>query len=638
MATQKASFPPREGVSAISNGLSFRAPCRLVGIGTYGRFGSFNCGGPSAPPLSAQRPAMNGRMNMFPISRRRGGMIVGLVVCLVIASITGWIGYAYWYDADESVSAGELITRQVSRGPFDHVVLQQGEIESSSNIEIICEVSSRGSSGVQILWVIDEGARVKAGDKLVEIDSSSLEIQLKDARLKVLTAESSVKSAEAILEQAKIAKREYLEGTFLTEKMAITSEQAKYEQQLRKAELALQSTLRLVGKGLMKELQLDADKFAVVDAKNQLAAAEQRLDVLENLTRQRMLVQYESDIESAETRLQTARSSLEEEEAELAEIEQQIESCVMYAPSDGVVVHANRYSRRGGNAEFVVEPGAVVRERQAIIRLPDPTQMQVKCNVNESQITLIDEGMPAKITIDALPGLRLRGRVVKVNRYAEPGGWMSSSVKEYATTVEIIDPPETIRTGMNAAVEIFVEQLPDSLQIPIQGLYEHGGEMYTLIKKPVASGARGTDRFETRVVEIGATNDTMASIRDGLEDGETVVLNLRQHLTLLDLPPIEREDNSDLKDIRRRESASRLTSRGESGASTGGGGDRPRRGGANGGNRRGGRGPGGGGSEAEGGAGSDATSTGTTNPGGVGQGAKAADARADGGEAESKES
>ncbi len=607
---------------------------------------------------------MNGRMNMMPISRRRGGMMVGLVVCLVIASITGWIGYAYWYDTDESVSAGELITRQVSRGPFDHVVLQQGEIDSSSNLELICQVSSRGSSGVQILWVIDEGTRVKEGDKLVEIDSSQLEIELKDARLKVLTAESNVKSAEAILEQAKIAKQEYLEGTFQTEKMAIESEQAIAGQQLRKAELALQSTERLVGKGLMKKLQLAADEFAVVDAKNQLAAAEQRLDVLENLTRKKMLVQYESDIESAETSLKAARSAMQEEEAELAEIEQQIESCVMYAPADGVVVHANRYSSRGGNAEFVVEPGAVVRERQAIIRLPDPTKMQVKCNVNESQITLIEQGMPAKITIDALPGLRLRGRVVKVNRYAEPGGWMSSSVKEYATTVEIIDPPETIRTGMNAAVEIFVEQLPDALQIPIQGLYEHGGEMYTLVQKPVSSGDRRADRYETRVVEIGATNDTMASIRDGLEGGETVVLNLRQHLTLLDLPPIEREDNSDLDDVRREENASRLTSGGEPGAASGRGGERPRRDGANGGNPRGGRGPGGkgpggGGSATEGAAGSETTGTETTGTettgtettgtettgtettgtGGPGQDAKAsAEARAGAGQSESKES
>lgn len=490
---------------------------------------------------------------------RRGGVLVGTLIFLVLAGATGWLGYRYWTDRQDSVSSTDLITRAVSRGPFDHVVLQQGEIESSSNIEIICEVQSRGSGGTQILWVIDEGTRVQAGDKLVELDSSQLEQELKEDRLRVITAESSVKTAEAVLEQAKIAWEEYKAGVYETEKRSILSEMAIAEQNLSRARLAFESTERLVAKGLVKDLQLEADKFAVVNAENNLEAEKQKLSVLRDLTLRRMEVQFTSDIESAETALRAAQSELEERRAEMQEREQQIRNCVMYAPSDGVVVHANRYSSRGGNAEFVVEAGAMVRERQPIIRLPDPTKMQVRCKVNESQITLIQSGMPVKIAIDAMPGLRLRGRVARVNRYAEPGGWMSSAIKEYATTIEIIDPPEDIRTGMTAAVEIFVEQLPDALQIPIQGLYEHGGQMFTLVRKRDESEKQRRDRYETRVVKIGATNDTMASIVDGLDEDENVILNLRQHLTLLDLPPIEREDNSDLDELRQIDPETRLT-------------------------------------------------------------------------------
>jgi len=215
---------------------------------------------------------------------------------------------------------------------------------------------------------------------------------------------------------------------------------------------------------------------------------------------------------------------------------------VMVAPSDGVVVHANRYSSRGGSAEFVVEAGATVRERQEIIRLPDPSLMQVKCKINESRITLINEGMAARISVDAIPGLKLTGRVMKVNRYAEPSSFFSSSIKEYATIIEVIDPPENIRTGMTAEVQIFVEQLEDALQIPIQGLYEHGPDMFSLIQ-------RGPDSFETVKVKINATNDTMASISDGISENDTVVLNLRDHLSLMELPAIVREDNSEMREL-----------------------------------------------------------------------------------------
>ena len=155
---------------------------------------------------------------------------------------------------------------------------------------------------------------------------------------------------------------------------------------------------------------------------------------------------------------------------------------------------------------------------------------------------MLRPGMAAKIRIDALPDTPMVGRVKKVNRYAEPGSWYSSNVKEYGMSVEIIDPPQVIRTGMTASVEVFVEQLPLATQIPIEALYEHGGTMYSLVKT-------GPVNFETRQVKIGATNDTMADVRDGVAADETVILNLREHLTLMDLPEIEVSDNSDMAAI-----------------------------------------------------------------------------------------
>jgi HlyD family secretion protein len=403
-------------------------------------------------------------------------------------------------------------------------------------------VEARGGAGIAILWVIDEGTKVSKGDKLVELDSSQLEVQLKEQRIVVVTSEANVSSAEALVEQAKIARQEYLEGVYLTEEKAILSEMAIAEQEMRKAQLALGSSERLVAKGLVKSLQLEADKFAVANAQNKLDAAKGRLRVLQNLTRKKMLVQFDSDIVAAEAALAAAQSKLSEDKNTLADYEEQVSKCIMTAPADGVVVHANRYSGRGGGAEFVVEAGATVRERQAIIRLPDPSQMQVKCNVNESRVALIKPGMGTKIAVDAIPGTQLKGRVTKVNRYAEPSSFFSSSIKEYATLVSIIDPPEAIRTGMTSEVQIFVEQVPDALQIPIQGLYEHGDKMYSLVQL-------GPKTFETREVKIGATNDKMATISEGLNENEKIILNLRDHLTLMNLPAVAEQDNSDMKAI-----------------------------------------------------------------------------------------
>ncbi|WP_068258193.1 HlyD family secretion protein [Rubripirellula obstinata] len=479
---------------------------------------------------------------------RRGKVVGVLAIGLVLATIIGGIGYRVLSAPKSGVNQADLITQVASRGSFDHIVLEQGEIESSRNKEIVCEVKSRGQGGVAILWVVDEGTLVKEGDKLVELDTSQLELELKTQKIEVITAEAMVSTASALLKQSEIAKEEYLKGIFITEERAIQSEIQIAEQNKTRATLALQSSARLVAKGLVKELQMQADEYAVANAVTQLDSAENRLEVLRKYTKEKFLVQYNSEIESATASLKAAQSELAEESNELDEVLEQIAKCVMYAPSDGVVVYANKFSRRGGNAEFVVEPGALVREQQTILRLPDPGRMQVKCNINESRITLIKSGMPAKISIDAISGMTLTGRVKKVNRYAEPGSWFSSSVKEYATTIEIIDPPENIRTGMSAEAQIFVEQLDDALQIPIQGLYEHGGKMYSLIQQ-------GEQKFETISVDLQATNDTMASVGGVIKEGDKVVLNLREHLSLMNLPSIIEDDNSDMKAMRMKPTA-----------------------------------------------------------------------------------
>ncbi len=499
------------------------------------------------PQSLAHSPTFPGPMKNSPTGilshPRAGGVMLGLLLMFVFVSILGGGGYYYWNLSRTSSVNDDLITAEAIAGPFDHIVLEQGELESTSNVEVVCKVRARnGGSGTAILWVVDEGTVVTTGDKIVELDASALETALKEKRLQVLAAEAAVAAAKALVEQSEISRQEYLEGLFQTEENLIQSEMAIAEQNLRKAQLAMESTQRLVAKGLVNSLQLEADQFAVANNQNLLQSAERRLKVLQNLTRQKMLVQFDSAISSAQAQLASATESLNEEKGDAVELENQIAFCVITAPSDGVVIHANSYSSRGGNAEFVVEAGAVIRERQTIVRLPDPKRMQVKAKVNESRITLIRPGMPAKIRVDAVNNLELVGRVSKVSRYAEPGSWFSSSIKEYATTIEIVEPPETIRTGMTAEVQIFVEQLPNATQVPIQAIYEHGGKTYSLVKK-------GSMSFDTREVTMGATNETLATIKEGITPGESVVLNLRQNLSLMNLPKLEREDNAALANM-----------------------------------------------------------------------------------------
>jgi hypothetical protein len=79
------------------------------------------------------------------------------------------------------------------------------------------------------------------------------------------------------------------------------------------------------------------------------------------------------------------------------------------------------------------------------------------------------------------------------------------------------------------------------MQIPIQGVYEHYGDTYTLIRTPEGE-------FDTREITLGPTNDTVAVIEEGLEEGEDVVLNLRSYLDYMDLPEPDPEERQRMTD------------------------------------------------------------------------------------------
>ena len=120
-----------------------------------------------------------------------------------------------------------------------------------------------------------------------------------------------------------------------------------------------------------------------------------------------------------------------------------------------------------------------------------------------------------------------------MNQYAEPGGNWSGNLNKYATTIKIKNPPPELRVGMNAEARIHVEQAPDALQLPVQALAESQGHFFSLVKNG--------DDYETREVEIGSTNDQVATIDRGLEEGDEVVINPRSAGGLLKLPDLPDE-------------------------------------------------------------------------------------------------
>ena len=88
------------------------------------------------------------------------------------------------------------------------------EIESVHNVDVLCEVKSRNSAGVNILEIVPEGTQVEKGDFLVRLDDSALQKDLLTQRIDVHQAKATLVQAEADVTAARLAMDEYLSGSY----------------------------------------------------------------------------------------------------------------------------------------------------------------------------------------------------------------------------------------------------------------------------------------------------------------------------------------------------------------------------------------------------------------------------------------
>ena len=170
------------------------------------------------------------------------------------------------------------------------------------------------------------------------------------------------------------------------------------------------------------------------------------------------------------------------------------------------------------NQNFVLEPGATVRNQQTLLKLPDMTEMHVKAKLHESVVKQVSEKAPAYVTIDAFPGDRLTGTVTKIAIMPDRGNfWLNPGLKSYITEVTLDKTPPNLKPGMSAQVEILVDTRPSVLQVPVSAVFVDKGFQVAYVRTPEGAA-------ETRRVEVGLSNDKRIEITKGIEEGEVVYL------------------------------------------------------------------------------------------------------------------
>jgi HlyD family secretion protein len=444
--------------------------------------------------------------------------------------------------------AQTLSCYEVKRGDMLVSVVEGGTVEAVNEISIRSEVEGTA----RIIFIVPEGSNAKKGDLLVQLDSSSSEdavnlqqINVEKAQFALVQAEQQLEIQKSVVEseiQAATLKVEFAESDLMKFTNGLALQTARNAQiditnVLETLEIdreRLRWSEKLYKQGFETKGNLDKDRLTASQTQLKLEQAQRALwmvetfdnpktkrsleaalqEATENLDRvklqdDRKLAQYRADVESQ-------KKTLALSEEKLARDKKQLVATKIYAPQDGLVVYAGSGGGHWSN-ESMIEEGAVVRNRQEVIKLPDVSAMKVQVKIHETYINQVALGQPAFVVLDSIPDQRFRGNVSKVAPLPDSQSrWGNPDLKIYATEILITDKLPDIKPGVSARSEVLITNLVGVVSVPIQAVSTRKGKQVVFL----ASAPQ-----EPVPVTVGQYNTKFIQICSGLRDGDQVLLS-----------------------------------------------------------------------------------------------------------------
>ncbi len=148
---------------------------------------------------------------------------------------------------------------------------------------------------------------------------------------------------------------------------------------------------------------------------------------------------------------------------------------------------------------------------ESLYQVTDLSSVWVLADVFEQDIGLVKTGTKASVTINAYPGKTYQGRITYVYPTLKP------ETRTVPVRVELANPGGLLKPAMFAQVEMSVGAKGSVLTIPDSAVIDTGTRRIVLIQ--LQEG-----RFQPREVKLGAHSDNYVEVRDGVKEGEQVVV------------------------------------------------------------------------------------------------------------------
>ncbi len=373
-----------------------------------------------------------------------------------------------------------------------------GTTDGAVNAEIKAQVT-----GYLLRQVYKEGAFVKKGELLFEIDPKPFVAALDQANAKVLQYQGQVASAISQISQAE-AQVAQANSQILQAQAQLAQSRANQV----KTQLDADRETKLVASGVVSQQEYDNAIQANLATKAQVNASEAGVE-----SARALLTQAQAQVKTANAGVAAAKGQLETAKAEVNTEIFNLGLTKIVAPIDGIA----------GNAQAQV--GNLVSPASAsltTVSAVDP--IKVYFTLSEQEYMKFTK----RSLIDARPGasvsqIELELALADGSIYPQKGSFdhVDRQVDQKTGAIRIAgvfpNPGNVLRPGQYGRVRAVTATRNDALLVPQRAVIELQGSYQVAI---IGSG----NRVEFRPVKIGDRIDAMWIIEGGLKAGETVLV------------------------------------------------------------------------------------------------------------------
>ena len=264
--------------------------------------------------------------------------------------------------------------------------------------------------------------------------------------------------------------------------------------------------------------------------------------------------QAEADYKMKTANVESARRRIAQLQAALDSTRDDLIKTTVTSPMDGQVTNLPKEA-----GEMVI--GAMSFNPTVIMTVADLSIMECEVMVDETDFRNLKLGQEAKIKVDALEGLEMKGEVTEIGASALVRGSGSQSAaqttlgantgnqpKDFKVTITIKDPPANLRPGLNATAEITTATRKAVVAVPVQAVVVREVNKEGKVVDPdsapagperegntVSTAAREKgvekdgvfvvdgEKVKFKPVKTGIMGETDIEVTDGLGEGQTIV-------------------------------------------------------------------------------------------------------------------